>query len=67
MTDLGATALKNIAEPVHAYSVEVGKAAKARPKAFPSKPRWGFAALAAAIGALLLLAAASGWFLLGSA
>jgi TolB-like protein len=64
VTDLGATALKNIAEPVHAYSVEVGKAAKARPKAFATKPRWGFAALAAAIAAVLLLAAA-GWFLLG--
>ena len=31
VTDLGKTALKNIAEPVHAYSVEVGKQAQAKP------------------------------------
>jgi class 3 adenylate cyclase len=31
VTDLGKTPLKNIAEPVHAYSVEVGKPAQAKP------------------------------------
>jgi adenylate cyclase len=61
VSDLGQTQLKNIAEPVRVYSLEVGKA----PKAPPSKQRWNAIPLAAAIAALLLLAAASGWFLLG--
>ena len=43
ITDLGPTTLKNIAEPVHAYSVEVGVPAAARPAepprlALPDKP-----------------------------
>src|SRR6516162_7278424 len=59
VTDLGKTPLKNIAEPVHAYSVEVGKPAQA--KAF--KRRLAPLPLAAAIAALLLLAAASGWYM----
>ena len=32
MTDLGATQLKNIAEPVRVYSLEVGKPAQAKAK-----------------------------------
>jgi class 3 adenylate cyclase len=63
VTDLGKTPLKNIAEPVHAYSVEVGKLVQAKPKA-ASKPRWVSAPLAAAIAALFLLAAAGGWYIL---
>jgi TolB-like protein len=31
VTDLGATQLKNIAEPIHVYSLEVGKPAQAKP------------------------------------
>jgi adenylate cyclase len=31
VSDLGATQLKNIAEPVRVYSLEVGKAAQAKP------------------------------------
>ena len=31
VSDLGPTQLKNIAEPVHVYSVEVGKAARPKP------------------------------------
>jgi hypothetical protein len=31
VTDLGATQLKNIAEPVHVYSLEVGQPAEAKP------------------------------------
>ena len=31
VTDLGKTPLKNIAEPVHDYSVEVGKQVQAKP------------------------------------
>ena len=64
VTDLGQTQLKNIAEPVHVYSLEVGQPAQPKPKALGSKRRWLSAPLAAAIAALLLLAAASGWFLL---
>jgi adenylate cyclase len=31
VSDLGPTELKNIAEPVRVYSLEVGKAAQAKP------------------------------------
>ena len=31
VSDLGSTQLKNIAEPVHVYSVEVGRPARAKP------------------------------------
>ena len=61
-SDLGPTALKNIAEPVRAYSVEVGKAAAA-PKPKPA-PRGWFAPVAAALAALLIVAAgAATWYL----
>ena len=80
VSDLGATPLKNIAEPVRVYSLEVGQPAeaKAAPSAKPVpglrpgdqtktpafKGRLGFARLAAAVAALLIVVAASGWFLL---
>jgi adenylate cyclase len=38
VTDLGQTHLKNIAEPIHAYSLEVGKPAQPKPAA-QSEPR----------------------------
>ena len=74
VTDLGATQLKNIAEPIHVYSLEVRQPALAKPapSATPAaqtkpspKTRLSFAAYAAAIAALLLLAVASGWYMLG--
>ena len=75
VSDLGQTQLKNIAEPVHIYSLEVGQpaAAKPAPSATPagpaksptSKRRWVSAPFAAAIVALVLLAAAGGWYVLG--
>jgi adenylate cyclase len=65
VTDLGATQLKNIAQPVHVYSLEVGQPAEAKPKALASKRLWASAPLAIAIAALLILAAAGGWYLLG--
>jgi adenylate cyclase len=65
VSDLGVTQLKNIAEPVHVYSLEVGQPANTKPKAHGSKRRWGSAPLASAIAALLLLAAAGCWYVLG--
>jgi adenylate cyclase len=60
--DLGPTQLKNIAEPVRAYSVEVGKPATA-PKPKPA-PRSRLVPAAAALAALLVAvgAAAAGWY-----
>jgi adenylate cyclase len=71
VTDLGPTALKNIAEPVRAYSLEVGVPAQAKPAepvkpaaSMPQKERFGLAPLAAALAALLLVIAAGGWYFL---
>jgi adenylate cyclase len=74
VTDLGATQLKNIAEPIRVYSLEVGQPALAKPvpsatpadqaKAVMFKRHMGSAPLAAAIAALLLLAAVAGWYIL---
>ena len=74
VTDLGATQLKNIAEPIHVYSLEVGQPVYAKPvpsatpiiepKSAP-KRRLSYGPLAAAIVALLLLAAIGGWSILG--
>ncbi len=74
VSDLGPTQLKNIAEPVHVYSLEVSQPAQVKPAApappadqarsLASKRRLGSAPLAAAIAVFLLLAAASGWTLL---
>jgi len=74
VADLGPTQLKNIAEPITVYALQVGVPAEAKP-AFPATPgdqakptaakwRLGFAPLAAGFAALLILAAASGWYLL---
>jgi TolB-like protein len=73
VTDLGATPLKNIAEPIHVYSLEVGQSVLAKPSPSATRAdqaklrtpnrRLGFTPLAAAI-AFLFLAAAGGWFLL---
>ena len=71
VSDLGPVPLKNIAEPMRAYSLEVGapSAAKAAApadhrKLLASKPRWLSAPLAA-VATLVLLVAASGWYVLG--
>jgi adenylate cyclase len=62
VSDLGAMVLKNIAEPVRAYSVEVGKPATA-PKPKPA-PRSRLVPAAAALAALLVAvgAAAAAWY-----
>ncbi len=73
VSDLGRVPLKNIAEPMRAYSLEVGapSATKSPPpadrtKQRTSKPRWLSVPLAAASAALLLLVAAGGWIMLDS-
>jgi adenylate cyclase len=79
VSDLGATQLKNIAEPIRVYSLEVGQPAEAKPAppALAAVKSEGVASTSRAIGwssrwpalvaiaALLLLAAAGGWNLLG--
>jgi adenylate cyclase len=78
VTNLGATQLKNIAEPVHVYSLEVARPAEARPapasiamvrpeSAIPPPRTSGWSSrwpALAAIAALLFLAAAGGWAVL---
>jgi adenylate cyclase len=69
VTDLGNTKLKNIAEPIHVYSLEVrappqSKLPVKQGKQLASEPRWLSAPLAA-VTALMLLVAASGWYMLG--
>src|SRR5215471_18157114 len=53
VTDLGKTPLKNIAEPVHAYSVEVGKQAQAKLIKKAASGRWR--SLLVPLGALAAL------------
>ena len=75
VSDLGPVSLKNIAEPMRAYSLEVGQSVLAKPapsatladqpKSPASNRRLGFTPLAAAVAALLLLVAAGGWYMLG--
>ena len=70
VNDLGPVPLKNIAEPMRAYSLEFGAPREARspPPADQAKSapkrRSSFASLAAA-ATLLLLVAAGGWYMLG--
>jgi adenylate cyclase len=67
VTDLGPTALKNIAEPVRAYSLQVGMPAQAKPatRARPreTKKRSMLVPLVAGI-VVLLMAAAGAWYCL---
>jgi adenylate cyclase len=65
--DLGPTELKNIAEPIRLYSLEVGVPAQPAPAIEPKpsdpKKRSAWAPLAAGIVALLILiAGAGGWY-----
>jgi adenylate cyclase len=70
VSDLGLVSLKNIAEPMRAYSLEVGTPPEARlppnrAKQVAAKSRWLSASLAAVAALLLLLVAAGGWYMLG--
>jgi adenylate cyclase len=71
VSDLGPVPLKNIAEPMRAYLLEVGAPREARSppladqaKSAP-KRRSFLTLLAAAIAAVVLLTAAGGWYILG--
>ena len=70
VTDLGPTQLKNIAEPIRVYSLQVGVPARAKPAEpvtpaapTPQKRRFGLAPLAAALAALLVVIAGGAWLL----
>ena len=76
VTDLGQTQLKNIAEPIRVYSLQVGVPAQAKP-AQPAEPvtpaaptaqkrRFGLAPLAAALAALLVVVAGGAWWFLNA-
>jgi len=70
VTDLGPTHLKNIAEPVRAYSLQVGAPAFAKaaiePKAPEPKKRSMLAPLVAGIVALVVVAGGTWYFLAGN-
>jgi adenylate cyclase len=70
VTDLGPTQLKNIAEPVRAYSLQVGKPAAARPATQPKPPepkkRSTPAPLVAGIVALIVVAGGAWYFIAGN-
>src|SRR5277367_6313553 len=63
VTDLGLTQLKNIAEPVRVYSLEVGKPAQAKP-ASPKK-RSALAPIAMGIAAVLIVVGGTAWYFAG--
>jgi adenylate cyclase len=64
VTDHGPTQLKNIAEPVRVYSLEVGVPTHAKPG--EPKRRLSPAVIAMGIAALALLAVASAWWFLNA-
>ncbi len=75
VTDLGPTELKNIAQPIHVYSLQVGVPAQAKAKPAepvtpaaptPQKRRFGLAPLAAALAALLVVIAGGAWWFLNA-
>jgi adenylate cyclase len=70
VTDLGPTVLKNIAEPIRVYSLQVGVPAQAKPatQARPPEPkkRSMLARLVAGIGALVVVVGGVWYFLAGS-
>ena len=65
VSDLGSTRLKNIAEPVHVYLLEVGKPAQVKPKPAAPKRHPIFVLLAAGIVALVVVAGGA-WYFLGA-
>jgi adenylate cyclase len=70
VNDLGPTQLKNIAEPIRLYSLDIGQPAVAKPataaKTPEPKPRWSLLPLVAGIVALIAIAGSVWFFLAGS-
>jgi len=69
VTDLGPTQLKNIAEPIHVYSLEVGAPTPAKPAATAKAgtPKGAApASLAAAIAAVMIVIACGAWYFLAA-
>jgi TolB-like protein/Flp pilus assembly protein TadD len=68
VSDLGPQRLKNIAEPVRAYSLEVGKQAQAKPikRAAPRRWRSLLVPLPVALVALLIVIAGGAWWFLNA-
>ena len=68
VTDLGPTQLKNIAEPVRAYSLQVGVPAKAKPAQPPPTTaptkRSALVPILGLVVAALVVIAAGGWYVL---
>jgi adenylate cyclase len=64
-SDLGPTQLKNIAEPIRVYSLEVGKAQAKPTKPAAPRRRSIFALVGTAIVALIVIAG-SAWYFLGA-
>ena len=64
VADLGPTQLKNIAEPVRVYSLQVGVTAQAKPG--EPKRRLSPALIAIGVAALAVLVAAAAWWLLAA-
>ena len=71
VSDLGPVPLKNIAEPMRVYSLEVGVPAQAKPAKpvtpaapTPQKRRLGLAPFAAVLAALLIVIAGGAWWFL---
>jgi adenylate cyclase len=67
ITDLGPAQLKNIAEPIRVYTLQVDVSARRKPatEARPPEPKRRHA-LAAGIAALLTVIAASAWYFFGA-
>jgi class 3 adenylate cyclase/TolB-like protein/Tfp pilus assembly protein PilF len=74
ISDLGPTQLKNIAEPIRVYLLEVGKPAHAKPATVAKSPEKlrepkkssRLALVGGGIAALIILAAVAAWHFLGS-
>jgi adenylate cyclase len=70
VSDLGPTQLKNIAEPIRVYSLQVGAPVQGKPargtKSAPPKKRSALTPLAVGIAALLVLIGATAWWFINA-